>query len=663
MKTYLEIFLIVSIAGTGWGFTLNPFPSSYVSLVAASLLSSCALLVISWIWALGIGAGGHLANAIFVIVAIAGWVLGIHHWRTRKVRLTITVQQIVLTSGIILGVTLIGLGPKIGAGGSVDMTLRVGPDAIGNVIGAQAFLGNRSIDDLEQEITVGSNSQTLHEVVDPPSRKMYELLSFRSQVRGEFIVAGLRWGFSGAAASFASLLGESHLWEIVASLPTITAIAAALLIFELLSRRSKKMFPSALIALAIIGNMSLLQGWHEGGLAQAFAVSAVPIVMLYIWKDGDQKKVRALTVLLLAGVFASYSDLTIVFTAVLSIFLLVQFLTRQSDFKRCFRTVLDLVVFPILVAAPFAIRFITYLPRRLQDSSSAGWAMARWPGVIEIFGLFPSFMNNSAGLIKRVPAEIIFMSVGNAVVLGIVLRTLIVNWKKTSTHVVTAATIVLLLVFLKSVWLDHATNYQYIKAIGCITPLGLLALSDLLLDQKLKHWASRAVVVALPVVSILMSLGYVVAYRNNSIRIAAAEQNQYIEARNFLDEITIVAPGGWETVLLSPFSKLDWMNRSADGTRPIYREQLEKPLGLVVLERQCKNWGCLRTIPASQIRVISESIRILNVCPDSGCLFKSGETMRDDSVATLNDLLRKWNVTLDQSFVITRSQEDKNYTQ
>jgi hypothetical protein len=655
MKIYFEIFLLVTVAGLGWGLTLNPFPNNYVTLFAVSLLSSCALLVISWIWALGIGAGGYLANATVIVVATAGWILGIRRWRSRKVRLTTTVRELLIASGLILGITLIGLGPKIGSRGSIDMALRVGPDAIGNVIGAQALLGNRTIDDLEQELTVGSNSRAVDEVVDPPSRKMYELLSFRSQVRGEFIVAGLRWGFSGAVASFASVLGETHLWEIVASLPTIAAIAAALLIFELLSRRSKKMFPSALIALAIIGNMSLLQGWHEGGLAQAFAVSAVPIVMLYIWENGDQKKVRALTVLLLAGVFASYSDLTIVLIAVLLIFLVVQFLTRQRDIKKCFRTFFDLVALPFLVAAPFSIKFINYLPRRLQDSSIGGWSMARWPGILEILGLFPSFTNNSTGLIKRVPAEIVFMAVGNAVVLGIVLRILIVNWKKASTHMVTAAAIVLLLVFLKSVWLDHATNYQYIKAIGCIAPLGLLALSDLMLDQKLKHWVSRVVVFALPVVCIFMSLSYVVAYRSNSIRIEAAEQAKYIEARNVLDEFTFIAPGGFETVLLSPFSRLDWMNRSAGGTRPIYRGSLERPLGLVVLEDQCKNWGCLRTIPATQIRVISEGIRILNVCPDSGCLFKSDEPMPDDSVATLNALLKKWGITLDQFFVISRS--------
>jgi hypothetical protein len=656
MKTYLEILLILSFAGMGWGFTLNPFPSSYVSLVAASLLSSCALLVISWIWALGIGAGGYLANAIVVIVAAAGWALGIHRWRTRKVRLTVSAQQIILTSGIMFGITLIGLGPKIGSNGSIDMTLRVGPDAIGNVIGAQALLGNRTIDDLEQELTVGSNSQTVHEVVDPPSRKMYELLSFRSQVRGEFIVAGLRWGFSGATASFASLLGENHLWEIVASLPTIAAAAAALLIFELLSRRSKKMLPSALMALAIIGNMSLLQGWHEGGLAQAFAVSAIPIVMLYLWEDSVQKKLRALSVLLLAGVFASYSDLTIVLIAVLSIFLVMQFTTKQRGLKKCIRTFFDLVVLPFLIAAPFSIRFINYLPRRLQDSSVGGWSMARWPGILEVLGLFPSFMNNTTELIKRAPVEIVFMSVGNAVVLGIVLRMLIGNWKKTSTHMITATALVLLLVFLKSVWLDHATNYQYIKAIGCIAPLGLLSLSDLLLNQRLKHLASRAVLVALPVVCILMSLSYVIAYRNSSIRIDAAEQTKYVETRNFLDKFTVVAPARFETVLLSPFSRLDWMNRSAGGTRPIYRASLEKPLGLVVLEGQCKNWGCLRTVPTSQILVVSETIRLLKVCPHSRCIFEYDKPIPDDSVSTLNDLLRKWNVTLDQFYVISRSQ-------
>lgn len=655
MLIYLEVLGILLLHGLGWAFVFNPFPQSKTALFASAILISCSASAVIWAWVLGLGAGGYVANSLLIPIGIIGWSLAA---RQRKIQWVTTKQDWAHVASVILifiCVTIFGLGPKVGFGGTIDMALRVGPDALGNVIGSQSLLGNRSINDLEQELVAQSQSRDIGEVLNISSRRMYELSSLRAQVRGEFVVSGLRWGLSGTVATLTTILGEENLWQITAVIPTVSVLAGALLMFELLKLRNKKKFLSAVYVSAIIGNITLLQGWHEGGLGQAFVFPSLLTVLLVLWEQQSTYQGHVLAMIILGGAFVSYSDIMIVLLAVLLVYLSLNLFLDKKRFIRNLNRTSALVFGSLLLVGPFTAQFLGYLPRRLKDSSIGGWPMARWPGITEILGFYPSFPNGEVGLVSRSIFEQTFLSITGMFFLGFIIKLLVTTRRASSAQLVGAVSSVIGLVYLKSTWIDQSSNYQYIKAIGCLAPLGLLALSDLLLTRNYKTAFTRTTIFLLPLAVLTISLNYVATYRATSLRISSTEQRDYIKNREFLDSYVLLSPADFETVALAPFSTLNWMNRYAGGTKPISRGQSDQPLGIVVLKKHCKNWSCITNVPKSNIQSISNTVRIIKLCNRSTCLITPDGFLPNDIIEKINKIMRFWSVSIDEFFRITTS--------
>jgi hypothetical protein len=653
MIIFLVLLCVSIVLGLGWAAILNPLDDDPVALISLSIVMALVATVVSWTWALGIGAGLRFANTLTILICLIGWVVAIKQrkppWRTHNVagRLFIQICNVLV---LFLFALIIGLGPKLSANGNLGMALRVGPDALGNVIAGDALYQNQNLKEIETRLVKESQSNSLQDVLKGENRNLYRISSFRSQVEGEFLVAGLRWGLSGAIASSLSLVGEKQLWAVAASLPALSVLAGMLLLFRVLCKRVENSTVALLVAMATYGNISLLQGWHEGGLGQAFVTPIIPVLIIYLWNEKTSLRVTALLGSVLAFSLVAYSDIFIVLVGVLAIFTLFELISRNTSLKVEAKRVIQLSVVGASLALPYLLRFIGYLPRRLQDSSIGGWSMETWPSPIEILGVVPTFYAGGTGLIDQSNLEFVITSIFNPLIISGLLVAMVIHRRERSLRLLMSIIAILFLVLIKSKFMDQATNYQYIKALGCLAPFIVVLASDLILKNQKDISKKMVCLSSCLVLIVATAIGYVVAYRNTSLLIPASEQISYQRAKLNVDSFNLIAPSTYETVVLSPFVSLDWINRDAAGTRPWIKK--DRPLAVLILERDCTKWQCLNKTPAEQIFEISETTRLVRVCPTSKCVMQESGLIRDDYVAYLNRLITQYGLQLNSDVTV-----------
>jgi hypothetical protein len=645
------ILLFVSlIIGLGWALVLNPFEDSKTAVLAIAIIVSQFIVVFCWTWSIGLGQGIWIANLLIVLLGLTGWMVAIKYskWRIPSTKNSPS-RECLLPVVLVLFAVFLGLGPKLSTGGSLGMALRVGPDALGNAIAGEALFSNSNLREIENNLLDSSNSKDMNEFLDPTQRKPYQIDSFRNQVRGEFLVAGLRWGLSGAIASSVTIVGAAHLWSVIAVLPTISFLASLLLLYVVLVRRLNRPWLSALLSMAALGNISLLQGWHEGGLGQAFVTPVVPVLLIFLWDGQRRWRANALLAVVAAISLVSYSDVFIVMGIVLVLYALTTlFFGDQQDRIQVGQLLMSVIV-GVATVLPYLIKFVGYLPRRLEDSAKGGWMMASWPSPVEILGLFPSFYESATGLTEHPNSVITFFTITNPIICGGVLALVIVKRSQTSARLVFSLVVVLFFVMFKSRILESASNYQYVKAVGSLAPLLVVLIVELIFRNIKTHRIGDLLLHSLPAVGILISIGFVTAYRGNSLMVPAHEQSMYIDSSRTLDNLNLVSPSSFHTVVLSPFSAFYWINRDAAGTRPDFTSRINNPLGLVVYQTDCPSWRCLSLVPYSKILNVSEEIKVVQLNPRSTQLLSPSGVIREDYLKVINELLSVLGFQVDEA--------------
>ena len=649
----LVLFVLLTISltiGVGWALVLNPLEGSQTAIFAIAVIVSQFVVVFSWTWALGLGQGIWFANLLIVLFGLAGWILA---WKFSLLKSLShkhsTFQTKLIPLVLVLFAVFLGLGPKISIDGTLGMALRIGPDALGNAIAGEALWSNSNLNEIESSLVNSSNSEDITQFLDPTQRKPYQIDSFRNQVRGEFLIAGLRWGFSGAIASSLTVVGLPHLWSVIAVLPTMSFLASLLLLYVVLRRRLDRPWLAALISMAALGNVSLLQGWHEGGLGQAFVTPVVPVLLIFLWSGQSKLKANVLLAAVTAISLVSYSDVFIIMGIVLVLYSLTTLLIGNQQDRKQVGQLLVSVILGTAAVLPYLIRFIGYLPRRLEDSAKGGWMMTSWPSPVEILGLFPSFYQNATGLTTHSNQVTAFITIVNPIILGGFLALVIVKRNEMSARLALAVIAVLSFVMFKSKILENASNYQYVKAVGSLAPLLVVLIVELIFGNIKMRRIGTAVSRGLLAVGILVSIGFVLAYRGNSLNIPEREQDKYIENSHILDEFNLVSPSSFQTVVLSPFSTFYWINRDAAGTRPNFKSRTDNPLGVIVYQKACPAWRCLSLVQFSDILVISEEIKMIRLLPNSTQILSSSGVIREDYLKVVNELLSVKGLQMDEA--------------
>jgi hypothetical protein len=631
----LQGFYIVLVGGGTAGFITGDKAWTFERFFWAGL-SALAISCISWSFALGVGGG--LTTALFVssICALAGWLV----YRNVTVRNSNRVStRKVIGRDIGVGLALLAAClflalPALKNWTSLSTAVRIGPDSIGNAVAAAALAENITLRDIREDVIKGTDSSSLAEVLNFETHKLYTVLDMRTQIRTEFLVAGLRWGLPGFAAPLLVLVGQGQIWAVLPAIGAFSLLVAMVGAYLIGFRLTRKRYAAVAFAIATCANATLLNGWHEGGVSQMWtfpAIFGVVLAVLAQEKTYVQRTTMATASFTLALV--GYSDLWIVLVAVVGLSALICLTMRVKD---CFSSGYPLisgVLLSMLVCAPYAMQFAPYIFRRAADAGIGGWSMPVWMSPIELLGIVNAYKQPApSGLQLRSDAMTHLQSAVNPVILGIAIGVFLSRRKQFAKYLSLSATLIVVIIYIKTRYIDHVSNYQYFKAAGLLIPmLWLFAL----LPSKQKGtrirepFKTRNIVVVSSAFILISAMTYVVDFRHHSRFVDVIHPNELINESNqrFFANSNLIALPSLTLVAISSVVQLNLYGRDAFSKFEGTLSDAHRPLYLLVVENDCIAWSCLREVHPKNILELSSNLKAVLLATDSMAVFQLRENM------------------------------------
>lgn len=623
--------LLALIAGGGWASLLACASSNWVSWAFWMFAIGIAIESLAWSWALGLGGGIWAAIALFGVASCSGWIAAVRKRGGLKTFREMPIGLQRLDVGVLVAIAALMVAPGLTTLGSTTLAYRIGPDGLGNAVAAEALANGKTLSALESDIVSATGASNIDSAIDQNSHLLYSAASLRTQVRTEFIVAGLRWGYSGAAAIPLRFLGNARIWAIVTLLPVLAAMFAALGIIALLRAANVRAWKrAAAIVLSIIG-VTLLNGYREGGLSQLWVV---PCIVAFAWAvldEGSDRKTRMwMGAIASAGLLPAYSDAAFLLAAILALQIVVGLLLRDRPraFEHCW---LGLGALGGVVATgPYLLRFIAYVPKRLKDSQAGGWLMPRWTSPSETIGLFNSY--NERYVTATVPRSGLLqvaVTLSDLALVGLSLLAIALVVRQRAASLLIATTFMIAFFYVKARYVDNVTNYQYFKAAGISQPL--LGLSLVLVWHSAEHLSRRA---------LRRSFAGITAYAGAACATSAVvycatfiSQDSTVDqdlvsasakqtTRDLVDSRNVVGPSRspsdfMETATLIPLLDLHWYGRPAYDVpqRLVGRES--NPLSLLIFRKDCEDWKCIEGVRSDAVHEMGPTLRLVDLAPNS----------------------------------------------
>lgn len=575
---------------------------------------------------MGLNGKGRLVVILLLLYAAASVVsyttisrhLGIKISKScnRPVKFTIGIPVL-----LCLGLTLWAASPTMQSLTSYSTPLRIGPDSIGNAIAASAIADKVSLDEIEREILRETASESLDEVLDFETHKLYEATDFRAQVRAEFLVAGLRWGYPSFVASVVSVVPTLSIWSALSLSSAIGIFQIALGALLLGIRASASRLWTVFFMAACSVSPVILNSWHEGGASQIFALPAVLGVLLALHSGTEDTSVTlAQLAISLIIALISYSDLWVLLVALLTLRALVLLALRVNP--KATRLHAVAIVASLVICLHFSIRFLPYLLRRVNDAAIGGWSLPHWISPAEIVGLANAF-NQAAptGLDERSELLSISNLLLNPFVVGLGVG--VAFSKRFRPYLATWLSALLLVsgLFLKTRLFDGVSNYQYFKASGCLLPALLLPSIKMKRGLRSQGIFTFSQVVAVSAIGLLLvaSINFNQTFRQQSFLIQASETRVVagIESKKLLETINIIAPLEMKNAALAAGTSFNWIGRGAFGLIEGNASTWRRPLYFWIRIGDCKDWSCLNGVSTTRITQLTDRIRIVRLADDS----------------------------------------------
>jgi hypothetical protein len=259
-----------------------------------------------------------------------------------------------------------------------------------------------------------------------------------------------------------------------------------------------------------------------------------------------------------------------------------------------------------LLCGPFAIDFIRYVPRRINDAAAGGWPMPVWATPAEVFGIFHTY-NTSLGTTGYRNGVIFLVFLLNLYLLAFLIRLVCTKFDPLTMTFLLSVIITILLVFVKVRFLDQSHNYQYFKAIGLLAPL-FFPLVVFSLNSKSVNQSNRLRFYTLVFGTLVSSLNYTLNYRDSSLRLPYNSPTEVLASNSGggLDQLNIVGKWNYEAMNLAPFIDLNFINRSDS-----IRFTRTMPLGLLINVRDCPDWFCIQDVEGSKLFEVNSQFQIL----------------------------------------------------
>ena len=616
---------------------------SIVFSSATTFLFAAATASLSWCWVYGLGGAIQEVNVMIVVLSVVGWLVAM--WKFKNGTLATTddgrvqyrLADFAMVLAIIGATFFVGLFPKMDTPTTLTMAFRTGPDAIGNSIGVDALLRDGTYSELEDKILQSSyHIKSMDALLDQKSKNVYTIPSLSTSVKAEFIMAGLRWGFSGVSANVVSLVGLKDLWAVLALLPALSVLFGSLLIYDCL--RSEKI--SALLAgVCSVGglvNVNFLHGWHEGGLAQAWAFTSLAVLLVCLI-DAHLSTLQRISLMSLATLiaFSGYSDWFIVVVALLLIMFFISLKTKQFNFVvNRLTPVFGALLLGAMACGPFFIRFCFYITRRLNDAGVGGWPLPVWTGIGENLGIFNPY-NLTYPYQGRPGMDEFFVVIANAASIAILLRIMIKRCDRTAMVVFGSVAVLFILIMFKTRILDGSSNYQYFKAVGLLAPI-LLPLFGFAINSKKVFKLEKQFISLLSVCAVIACCTYIINYRHTSIRLPHMLPSEVLESNRHgeLDRIDMISEGSMSLYNLSPFTEFRLINRGTKKAR--VRVNDPQQIGVLIDIKHCYKWLCVKNVDKYHLQVISSQYRLLLLDEKSDVLLSADGRLDPSFITAIN---------------------------
>jgi hypothetical protein len=503
-----------------------------------------------------------------------------------------------------------------------NQSFRIGPDAIGNATASSALQRGQTIQKIRERLWIDLPQFSQEEILAPALPKFYQTDSIQLQVETEFLVAGLRWGFSGVTAMVLVPGGIKDLWVVMNSLVILAILTTAIGIWSFCRRMNLNCVQSLAGLLSIVFSVTILNSWREGGLAQMWIL---PGTIGVIWLLRFPLSSKVCNVLLIAVILGysltSYSDVVLLMVPFLFIFLVLRRFLEPNNLTSPFVWLCGAFSSLVLVL-PFTLHFIPYVSRRLGDASSGGWSLPVWTTFSEGIGFINTYNQLSpSGLIPRGLSE---QSISLFLDLVLLAGLVAIFVKRRLTFPATIFTCLILLVGMrmKTQFLDHSTNYQYFKTFGCLLPIFIASYwSSLFSVPMLKRSQVFSVLLCLAPVSLLVgsSLDYEKTFAKSSTQLPVDfHRTQSSRDLNWLDGKNYLAVDSLQferlvNIALAPYTSGNWIGRYAISDTVRLERHSNLPLVLLVNESSCPNWLCIESVPKTRLKVLSSELIALQL--------------------------------------------------
>lgn len=646
------VAVVALLLGAGWAAVLQrASPGGWLGFIFLAWSIAIVISTSVWSWTYSTGHGIALSVTAILLVALAGYALA---WRAHSYRRLRGGNRSLFGLAVAAVVVLVALVPAYSSWTRLSMGDRIGPDGAGYAISARSISEGTTRPELTHQLLAQVGGGTLDAAVSPRTKLVDTTPSVSVQAASEFLLGADRWGFPGVVGTVVSFVGPSQLWAVLSILAAFGLLTAAVGVWSIVKQLTGGTWP-ALVAVVLLGlSPALLNAWHEGALAQVWILPACvlfgyPLVRL---GRGDRFGDTITVALAFALMLAAFNDAMLIYAVVFGLCALLSLPMLGRLWWTTWWPLITGAVVGSAMVAPSSVAFVTTLRQSLSENGTAGWQQPRWLDIAEAFGLHNAFASDSPGTTARSGGENISQAAEAGLVTALVLS---VAWRRLREPAFVLLTAVICaagLVYVKTRYVDHATNYQYFKTIALLVPLGALAIGMLvgrtmstidsaveyvrgLHSKRLKTLPRPQVVLLVSFVTMMLVLNAAVSYVSDYRSLGTTVPTSFdrlsssSSAKAVFARYNILSPTEDKLLTFDVAAEVDlnWIGRNNEGN-PATRltTRMTNPVGLLVFEKICPRFSCLDHVDRSNIAFRNDGVAVVEIEPATRSLAALPET-------------------------------------
>jgi hypothetical protein len=635
------------VLGAGWSAVFHRhFPYGSLGFVFLAWTSAIVSTSIAWAWVYPLNLDVRAGIGVSISIAIIGYIVAIgrHAFATVELRPSLGAGWGVLAC---LAITCIALIPAVGSARSLSVAQQIGPDEVGYAVSAQAIAHGLTRPDVEHNLQEQLVGGTVEGSLNPRTNQVDKIPSLTAQVQNEFLTGADRWGFAGAVGSAVYLVGRSHLWSLLSLLSAFALLTTCLGIWACVRVVTKSAWAATFAAILVGLNVSLLNAWHEGALAQiwvlpAAVLLALPVIQLKKSRSGP---ISFAAVLGIACVLPAYNSGLIAYLAVLAVAFVLSLPLLKRDWWRQWCPIALGGIVGAIIVAPSSIAFVSTLFRNLRENSSAGWVVPHWANLSEAFGLVNMYDFATRSITSRSPWSLLLGGIGGALIGALVVGLLYHRRLKTDSILLSSTLIVGFGIYVQTRYVSPAIDYQYFKTIATLAPTGGLALglalgktlvpapADTTLRRRMQLirqaspiWVATFVVAGAVVIA---GLSYIVEFRQLGSVVPVAYSNfaNSPSSQSIFEEYNVLAPNTLASYALGSEVDLNWIGRYSGAPSTVLGSRASHPVALLVPEAKCPGFACLRGLAPGSVILREGGVGLVRLSPTSEELAHLTESM------------------------------------